>query len=107
MERHSKFLDWFECELGRFDPLILWSAILEESGGEVNKLLDTINHLLAQENRTPEQEVELSLTVSRCGQIAKTAFAQQVSDPAALDSKPLYFYYVQLVEFFRWLSKKD
>jgi hypothetical protein len=107
MERNSKFLDWYECELGKFDPLILWSAVLEESGGEVNMFLDTINRLLSIENKTPEQEVELSLTVSRCGQIAKAAFAQQVSEPAALDDKPLYFYYVQLVEFFRWLSKKD
>jgi hypothetical protein len=103
----SRFLEWYHCELGRFDPLALWSAMLEESGGEINKMLDTINFLLSVESRTPEQEVELSLIVSRCGQIAKAAFAQQLSEPAALDDKPLYFYYVQLVEFFRWLSKKD
>jgi len=108
MDKHgSKFLEWYECELGKFDPLLLWASMLEESGGEINGLIAKIGQLLSIDDLSGEQELELVQLVTRCGQIAKHAFACQLSDASVLEGRPMYYFYNLLVDFINWFSKKD
>jgi len=106
-ESKSRFLDWYNCELGKFDPLLLWSALLEESGGEINGMMAKINQILSLENVSAEQEAEMVSLVIRCAQVSKSVFSQFVEDKSLLDNKPLYYFYDLLVDFVDWFSKKE
>lgn len=99
----NKFELFYERNGKKYDPLVLWSGLLQLSNGNIELWIKKCMELKMKHDKkecTNEEYVDLNNLIKNVGEIGKEIFADD-------EEKTLFVYYKDVLDFVSWLSKKD